>query len=223
MLCVAGGKGGVGKTTTAVGLARAAAREGARPVVVDADRDCPDLAHVAGVPAEGLAAFADGAGLDESGRTDRGVRYLCADGREADDAVRRTLRRLGRMERGRGTERARNVDRTREIDRAGRLDRPVLVDAPAGAGRAAALPLRFCDRALLVTSPTVRAQRNAVKTAAMARALEATVVGSMFVRGRPRECLLRCPTLAAVPPARSPLEDSQIRATYGDALRNIEK
>lgn len=205
MLCVAGGKGGVGKTTTAAGLARAGAADGARPVVVDADRDCPDLAHVVGVPARGLAAFADGEALADCGRAVDGVRYLCATGREPDGAVRRALERLRR---GR---------------RSGDVDRPVLVDAPAGAGRAAALPLRLADRAVVVTSPTARAQRDALKTAAMARALDAAVVGALYVRGSPSGGALDCRTLATVPASRAPLEDDRIRDVHGDVWTTLDR
>src|SRR6056297_615748 len=57
MLAIAGGKGGCGKTTTAVGLARAFASLGADPLVVDADLDMPDLHHRTGVDREpGIAA-----------------------------------------------------------------------------------------------------------------------------------------------------------------------
>ena len=49
MLAFAGGKGGVGKTTTALGLAAALPD---RPLVVDADCDMPDLHALAGVPAD---------------------------------------------------------------------------------------------------------------------------------------------------------------------------
>jgi septum site-determining protein MinD len=49
MLAIAGGKGGVGKTTTALGLAAALPD---RPLVVDADCDMPNLHALAGVPAD---------------------------------------------------------------------------------------------------------------------------------------------------------------------------
>jgi len=52
MLAIAGGKGGCGKTTTAIGLARALAATDDRPLVVDADCDMPNLHALAGVPAD---------------------------------------------------------------------------------------------------------------------------------------------------------------------------
>ena len=63
MLAVAGGKGGVGRTTTTLGLAAAAARVGYAPVVVDANRDCPDLARRATVDPAGVETLAAGGSL----------------------------------------------------------------------------------------------------------------------------------------------------------------
>ena len=55
MIAVTGGKGGSGKTTTTVGLARALARRGASVVAADADWDLPNLTAVASETAESLA------------------------------------------------------------------------------------------------------------------------------------------------------------------------
>jgi len=49
MLAIAGGKGGSGKTTTALGLGRALADSDFDPVVVDADVDMPDVHVLTGV------------------------------------------------------------------------------------------------------------------------------------------------------------------------------
>ncbi|MUV61849.1 AAA family ATPase, partial [Halobacterium sp. CBA1126] len=50
MLAVAGGKGGSGKTTTALGLAGALVERRRRPLVVECDLDAPNLHLRAGVP-----------------------------------------------------------------------------------------------------------------------------------------------------------------------------
>lgn len=214
MLAVAGGKGGVGKTTVAVGLARAFARAGRDPLVVDADRDMPDLARRAGVPdAPGVAAVADGTPVPAAAHAadGTGVRVLPLAAGTDGDAVRRTLARA----------------RTR--------DHPVLVDCPAGAGRDAARPLRAADRVLVVTTPTPSSLRDAAKTAAMARALDTGVAGAVVTRAGgpggnpgsdppPVERLLGCPPVAAVPETDAPIAGSRARNAYTacrDALAGV--
>ena len=72
VLCVAGGKGGCGKTTTAVGLARALVGRGHRPVLVDGDVDMPDLPHRLGLePGSDLETVADGTPVSAAARTPR--------------------------------------------------------------------------------------------------------------------------------------------------------
>lgn len=71
MLAITGGKGGVGKTTTALALARV----GNRPVV-DCDRDCPDLGRLAGVEGSGVRALARGRPLDACTHASDGARVV---------------------------------------------------------------------------------------------------------------------------------------------------
>ena len=97
MLAVAGGKGGCGKTTTALGLASALARVGADPIVADADRDAPDLHLLAGTeahPVEVVPAppgpLSDGrfhAVLTELAARDRSVVVDCPAGAGRDAVV----------------------------------------------------------------------------------------------------------------------------------------
>lgn len=152
MLAVTGGKGGVGKTTTALGVAAAAARAGARPVVLDADRDCPDLAAAAGTDGRGLSRLADGDSLRVAGTTVAGVTVLGA--------------RVGVES---------EVDTA--LDRLAEADRLVIADCPAGAGRPVARALRHASEALVVVRPTRRALVDGRKAAAMARRLDAPPVG----------------------------------------------
>jgi len=187
MLAVAGGKGGVGKTTTAVGLGRVLARGGRRPLLVDCDTGMPDLARVAGLPdperGAGLAAVAEGTSPGEAAREPPdGPAVLPPGGVDAGD--------LGAALAG--------------VDWPG----PVVLDCPAGAGRGAALPLRAADRVVVVSTARRASLRDAAKTAAMARALGGEVAGVVVTRrAEPPDGvdrLLGAPALAAVPDTDEP-------------------
>ncbi|WP_135822648.1 MinD/ParA family ATP-binding protein [Halostella litorea] len=161
MIAIAGGKGGCGKTTTALGLARALADAGRRVLAVDADRDMPNLHALAGVPAEPTLADAvegpDATAAAHPDPTTGGVRIFPASP-GADLDLPAALSEL------RGA------------------DRHVLLDCPAGAGPDAAAPLRAADATLLVSLPTPESLRDAAKTAAMARELDAPPAGAVVVR-----------------------------------------
>ncbi|WP_255149526.1 MinD/ParA family ATP-binding protein [Halorarius halobius] len=148
MLAVTGGKGGVGKTTTAMGLAVAAARDGREPVVVDADLDLPDLAAVAGVERRCLTGLADGDPFATAPQV-AGVTLVGASPGADVDALAGLL------------------------DRLAALDRPVVVDCPAGAGRTHGLALRAATGSVLVTRATRQALADAVKAGVLARRLDA--------------------------------------------------
>lgn len=188
VLAITGGKGGVGKTTTAMGVAAALARAGRSPIVLDADRDLPDLAPVAGVERGGVSAFARGASAAAAGERVDGVTVLGAETDPDEADVRTALARLADDH------------------------RPVLVDCPAGAGRDHGLALDAADRSLLVTRRTRRAAADAVKTGVLARRLGAAPVGLVLNRavdpggfGRPFACDLLCavPTVDAPHPWRA--------------------
>lgn len=197
MLAVTGGKGGVGKTTVALGLAGAWSRRGEDTLVVDADRDMPDLHRIAGVPDDGgVQALAEGTPLAAAAHSPAdipGVRVLPV----APGTDLRTLRA--------------GLDRVRAGDLA------ALVDCPAGVGRDAALPLRVADRAVLVTTPAAGSLRDAAKTAAMARELDAPPVGVVCTRTDeppPVEGLLDCPVVGCVPETDRPLTAPAARSGF---------
>lgn len=195
MLAVAGGKGGTGKTTTALGLAGALVARRRRPLVVDADVDTPNLHAVAGTPdSPGVAALAEGAPLDRVAHpADRvpGVAVIPA----TPDAAERASGALHRLPR----------------------DRPVLVDCPGGGGPDVAAPLRAADGTVVVTTATPSAVEDALKTAEMARALDAPVVAVAVVRAdEPPAGLtdaLDAPAVA-VPEVDRPLAADAVRASY---------
>ncbi|QZP38385.1 MinD/ParA family ATP-binding protein [Halobaculum magnesiiphilum] len=191
MLAVTGGKGGTGKTTTALGLARAFGADGTETVVVDADWDLPDLGAIAGV--ERRIAYLDGdaarsplaaAVPDAEGAN---VRVLPAPTAPRERDVRKSLRRIS----------AATPEATQAI-----------VDCSAGAAADAVAPLRVAERAILVTEACAPALRDAAKIAAVARRLGTPVVGAVVTRSTvvpPGVAdLLGCPVLARVPSASSP-------------------
>jgi septum site-determining protein MinD len=209
MLAVAGGKGGCGKTTTAVGLARGLAALGTRPLVVDADLDMPDLHHRVRVDREpGIAAAVErgepGAVAQPGGRFPE-IDVLPCGG--ADTATAAALfERLG--------------------NRGARAE-PVLLDCPAGASPDAAAPLRAADRTVLVSTPRERSLRDAAKTAAMARELDAPPVAVVLVRsdGRvdPSE-LLDCGPVVHVPElSEPPLETQESAARHLQCAKSVTK
>ncbi|WP_276271392.1 MinD/ParA family ATP-binding protein [Haloarcula litorea] len=204
MLAIAGGKGGCGKTTTALGLARALADRGQAPLVADADRDMPDLHYRAGVSRRaGLSAVADGTPVDAVAQRSarfQGVDVLpCGD---ADGGVAATA-----------------------FDRLGRSGRPVLLDCPAGAGPDAVAPLRAADRTVLVSTPTERSLRDTVKTAAMARELDAPPAALVLVRSEGTAdptALFDCPTVAHVPElSEPPLETEESVSRYAHCVKTL--
>ena len=195
MLAVAGGKGGCGKTTTALGLARTLTRRGREPLVLDADCDMPDLHHIAGIDRDdGVDALARGAPLARACRqpsTVPGVSVVTA----------------GRPGRTGPALRA-----TRE------WDGPVLVDCPAGIGPDATRPLREADASLVVSTDDPQCLDDTRRTVTAARELGAPPVGVLLQivaasPGRP-ERVAGCPVLAAVPEVAEPLDDPRVSRAW---------
>ncbi|WP_121821491.1 MinD/ParA family ATP-binding protein [Halostella salina] len=197
MIAIAGGKGGCGKTTTTLGLARALADAGRRVLAVDVDLDMPNLHALAGVPAEpSLAAVGDesAASLAHPDPQTAGVRVLPAPSERPDDPAA-------------------------AFAAVAANDQRVLLDCPAGAGPDAAAPLRAADATLLVSLPTSESLRDAAKTAAMARELGAPPAGAVVVQSEAVPDgvgeLLGVDTTVAVPDGgAAPLRCSDTKAAF---------
>lgn len=228
MIAVAGGKGGSGKTTTTLGLARALSRRGAPVVAADADWDLPNLARLA-------------AETNPEASTQTGTECPPADaGRRTDGADTRTV-----LDAVRGTEPVRPdrsaptvlaaPDAPRSVDADATFDAldgatpdgaPVLLDSPAGASPDVAAPLRAADRALIATPLRRAALRDAAKTAAIARRLDCPPVGAVAIgeTSVPERVatLLGCPVLGAVPDGgAAPLSDPEVRSAYDCLARRL--
>jgi len=202
MLAIAGGKGGTGKTTTALGLAAAA---DGFALVVDADVEMPDLHALAGVArSPTVAAVADGPIATAQSVPDRdGVAVLPAP-TSTDD---RTGLRAA-------------------VARCRHADAVVVVDCPAGAGPDVATPLRVADAVLLVSTACAPALRDAAKTAALARALGTQPVGAVLTRtGIAPDAvvdLLGCPVVGVVPDVAPPVLDAAgVRTAYRRAADRL--
>jgi len=182
VLAVAGGKGGSGKTTTALGVASALAQRRRRPLVVDCDLDAPNPPP----PRERRAGPRTRRGRPSHGRP----------------GILRRPRR-GRAPRG-DADGATLESVLPELPGS----RPVVLDCPAGASEAAARPLRAADGCLVVATRGRESVEDAVKTAAMARAVGTPVRAVAVSRERSVPSglagALDAPRVVPVPEARDP-------------------
>ncbi|MFT4949912.1 MAG: septum site-determining protein MinD [Natronomonas sp.] len=195
MLAIAGGKGGCGKTTTAVGLARALARRAHSPLVVGADPDVPDLRRLLGLGPEPSTDALPGGVLDRAVHRPTGLPGVAVVPAGRADRLA-AARRHARAWPG-----------------------PVVVDCPPGCDGRAAAPLWVCDRALVVTTDRPQSVEDARKTNDLLRGTAATASGTAV---RHTGCSPRTesapeglpPVLTAVPQVSSPLADPRARAAY---------
>ncbi|MFD1633459.1 MinD/ParA family ATP-binding protein [Haloplanus ruber] len=156
IVAVAGGKGGVGKTTVAYNLGAVL-----DAVVVDADLGMADLPHSQGPDLHDVLA----------GR---------ADPMEAVRHGRVSLLPCGRSLAG---ARAADVSRLAEALRtvAARVG-DVVVDCPAGLRADVGVPLAVADACVLVASPRRFALADVVRTRELARELDAGLIGVVLNR-----------------------------------------
>jgi len=157
ILAVAGGKGGVGKSTVALNVAAEL-----DAVLVDADLGMADLPGSSGPDLHDV--LADRATVDEAvcdvgsltmlpcGRSLAGAR--AADVGELRTALERLARRIG----------------------------PAVVDCPAGLRSDVGVPLLAATACLLVTQPDEPALTAAVRVRELARALDAPLAGVVLNR-----------------------------------------
>ena len=202
MLAIAGGKGGCGKTTTAVGIARALARRERSPLVVGADPDVPDLRRLVGAPPEPSTDALPDRTLDR-------VVHRPAD-----------LPGVAAVPAGTRDRSAAALARVRE------WPGPVLVDCPPGCDGHAAAPLRACDRALVVTTDRPQSREDARKTARLVRRLGARPSGTAvrLTEGGPAGADSRGvvpPVVTRIPEASSPLADPRTRSAYAGLARAL--
>lgn len=192
MFAVAGGKGGCGKTTTTLGLGRAAARAGLEALLVDADAAMPNLHTAAGVDREPTLGDGAPSTVAQAHPENPAVGIVPAPGATAASTT--------------------SLERCRDAADV------VLLDCPAGAGRDAAVPLRVADATVLVTTTEPTSLRAAALTAAVSRTIGTPVAGVIVSRaaevpGGVAE-LLETRVLGCVPYADSGTGKSAVTTAY---------
>jgi len=164
---IAGGKGGVGKTTTAINIAAALEESGYDTVVVDADLGMANLGEMLGLELDasihevlaGDAIVSDALTEAEGGVTAVPGEQTLEAFAEADPAkLRKVIKTL------------RN---TFDV---------VLVDTGAGLSHETMVPLGLADGILLVTTPDDVAVNDTVKTADLADRVDGEVLGTLITR-----------------------------------------
>lgn len=199
MLAVTGGKGGTGKTTTALGLAASLSKRRRNPVVIDADVDMPNLHIRAGVDDTGLEALATGGSLTEAATESVTVPGVDIVGATPGTDLEAALR---------------NVT----------TDRPVLLDGAAGVSERAVTPLRHAAQVVVVTRDTPAAVTDTVKSIRMSRAVDATIAGVLLSRAEDvseevQETLGTGP-IYPVPRAPNPVTHEIVRPAYDTFIEN---
>lgn len=204
MLAIAGSKGGCGKTTTALGLARAFARAGTPTLAIDADRQMPDLHVTAGVDREPTLASVDG--------TDAGT-------------VAQSVPELPGVSVLPGPKPAESVDVQRTLEHLDAGGSQVLVDCPSGTGPDLTDPLAAADAVVVVTTDDGQSIEDAETTVELADRLGVPVAGAIVTMTADApdgvETRVDAPVLATVPESATPLADEDAHAAYARAAQRL--
>jgi septum site-determining protein MinD len=164
---IAGGKGGVGKTTTAINIGAALEANGYDTAVVDADLGMANLGEMLGLDyEESIHDILAGNATVSAALTDAQGGLTVIPGEqsleafaEADPAkLRKVIKTL------------RNAYDV------------VLVDTGAGLSHETTVPLGLADGILLVTTPDEVAVNDTIKTAELAERVDGTIIGALITR-----------------------------------------
>jgi len=164
---VAGGNGGVGKTTTAVNLAAALEANGYDVALVDADLGMPNVSEMLGVDHEqSLHDILAGRATVSETLTEAPAGMTLVPGEPALEAYAEA-----------DPQKLRKVIKTLR-----RAYDVVLVDTAAGLREENTVPLELADGVLLLTTPDYVSLTDTTKTGELATRVDSEIIGALIVR-----------------------------------------
>ena len=163
---IAGGNGGVGKTTTAINLGAALADRGYETVIVDADLAMPNVAELLDVEVETCLhdVLAGSATISET-LTDAGGLTIIPGESSLDAYAEADPNKLPKV--------VNTLARTHDV---------VLVDTAAGLSTETTVPLELADGVILVTTPDHVSLTDTGKTGTLAEMVDSPILGALLVR-----------------------------------------
>jgi septum site-determining protein MinD len=164
---VAGGNGGVGKTTTAINVAAVLAADGYDVAVVDADLGMPNVSEMLGVDhEESLHDILAGRATVSETLTDTPGGMTIIPGEPALEAYAEA-----------DPQKLRTVIKTLR-----RAYDVVIVDTAAGLRQENTVPLELADGVLLLTTPDYVSLTDTTKTGQLATRVDSEILGALIVR-----------------------------------------
>jgi septum site-determining protein MinD len=205
---IAGGKGGVGKTTTAVNVGVALQDAGYDVVIVDADLGMANLAAMLGVEYDTSLheVLAERAAISDTLTEGPGDVTLVPGEQSLEafaDADPAKLRKV-----------IKTLSNAYDV---------VLIDTGAGLSHEATVPLGLADSVLLVTTPDSVAIGDASKTAQLSKRVDGEVVGSILTRAEGPDDIssvtdaLDHPLLAVIPEDTEATTDEPLVLNFPDS------
>jgi len=219
---VAGGNGGVGKTTTAINLAAALAAREHEVAVVDADLAMPNVAEMLGVESDAyLHDVLSGEATVSETLTDAPGGLTIIPGEPSLDAFA-----------------AADPDKLRRVvNTLARTYDVVVVDTAAGLSKQTTVPLELADGVVLVTTPDHVSITDTGKTGSLAELVDSPILGGLLVRATEEtpipdiDAEVAFPILGGIPddeaagdePLVETAPDSAAARAFGDLAAELER
>jgi len=164
---IAGGNGGVGKTTTAINLAAALADRGHEVALIDADLAMPNVAEMLGVEFTATMhdVLAGSATVSEALTEAPGGLTIIPGETSLDAYAEADPDKLWKV--------ANTLSRTHDV---------VIIDTAAGLSKQTTVPLELADGVVLVTTPDHVSIADTGKTGSLAELVDSPILGGLLVR-----------------------------------------